>query len=254
VLQLFFSRSFTPLSALYAVALGGFFGWVAGYAGYGRSKWSRPFARVILSRHWNFIKWMTPTTILEVITGNAPQLIGTRILDDLSIGAFRLAESISNILMLPLNSIMLIAVSDASREKKLGGLAMMNQGSSSRTFALAFIIIGSSAPVFIFSYFLFSNQLGPLFDQFNIVLLCYIVVRLLAATRLGDMVALHVAERPSMLVWPYGVGCVLALALSYPLVVKFGVSGIGVAALASSIGITLTLRCNWTRTSTSAEG
>lgn len=110
-----FRAVFSPQNALYAIAIGGLVGFLVGVFQFGALDWSNRFSAAAWPRHKNFIKWMTPSIIVETVQSNGPMLVGLAVFGDAALGLIRTVQSLANALDVPFNGLAQVLPTLASR-------------------------------------------------------------------------------------------------------------------------------------------
>lgn len=107
--------------ALALLAAGSIAGTLVGLGRYGGLRRNRRFEHLMWHRHWRFGRWMLPASMLEAIQGTGPLIIVNALLGDAALGLVRAVQQVANILNLPINTLVQILPSMASRSFFAGG-------------------------------------------------------------------------------------------------------------------------------------
>jgi O-antigen/teichoic acid export membrane protein len=206
-------------SFVYTLAVAGAIGMLAGAISFGRIERSTGLNNVVWPRHRRFIRWMTPTVLLESIQSTGLVLIAAPLLGEAAVGVLRTIESLSNLVALPLNAAAGVAPVLGSRAQVVGGDKKMWRSLLSLTYWTLVLMLSASALLVLVADFLFIHVLPTPPQDAHQLLLTFLTATLVATARMPLIVALQVHDRPGLV---FGIACISSLS--------------GLAVLAFTIG------------------
>ncbi|MCP4184060.1 MAG: hypothetical protein GY761_12200 [Hyphomicrobiales bacterium] len=222
---------FSAQIGLWAIAIGSGGGAVFGYGHYGWLRWSQRLSDTVWPRHWNFIKWMTPSYILDAIQHNAPLFIAGAFLGEVGLGTIRAMQQLANVLNLPLNALQQVAPSLAATAYKKSGNVGMNKFLVWATI-LSTVFLGLMATfTFTFSNLIVEKLFHVSVDTGVPVLIFYFAVNQLILLRLPLMIRMQSIETPAKITLSSLFGALTAVLFGYLLVDTLGLISAPVAAI-----------------------
>lgn len=202
---------FSIQSALYALSLAAIIGAAIGALHNFRPRLRTLLTRAVWPRHWNFIKWMTPSLVLEMVQANAPLFILGAVLGDAALGLVRAMQSLANILNLPINAMAQIAPSmAASIYTRSGFPALQNLLTRMAVFGGGIVIIASIIAI-AYSPIIIERGFAVDLSSALTVFIWYCAVNLLLILRLPLQVYFQVLERPRILLLADAVGAMVSI-------------------------------------------
>ena len=212
----------SPIFALWSLTAGSIVAGLVGIYRFGDVTWSRRLWKMTWLRHWNFIKWMTPTMALQSLQGQAPMFIGAAFLGESTLGLVRAIQQVANVLNLPFNALMQIAPSmgaTALREAGTQGLKSFLR----RMTLLSLSVVGAGSLLVLALYKpILVGLLGITETGAFGVLLTYMLVNILFLMRLPLIIFTQVKERPAINTAANIVGTSFALIVAPFMIVSFG--------------------------------
>lgn len=222
-IALIWKESFCATSALYTLAVSSFAGLFLGLLRYGPIQWSMRFSRAVWPRHWNFIKWMSPSVLLETIQSNVPTFVCAAVLGDGAVGLLRSMQSLANIINLPFNALQQVAPSMAAASfAQNGARGLFNVLKSTTTWGLGVVLILTVLALLLSQQIIEVGFKLELADGLPIFL-AFCAVNVMQVIRLPLAVYCQTLERPKISTFSELLGLSTAL-----LVVAFLVSTLGV--------------------------
>lgn len=204
----------SPTFALWSLTAGSIVAGLVGMLRYGKISWNRRLWRTTWPRHWNFIKWMTPTMALQSVQGQAPMFIGAALLGESTLGLVRAIQQVANVLNLPFNALTQIVPSMGATAMKEAGL----QGLKKLLRRMTLLSVGAVGAGSLLVLALYKPVLVGLLGITEAgafgVLLAYIVLNIFMLLRLPLTVAVDVKERPIFNTLANLAGTVFALAFA----------------------------------------
>lgn len=228
---------FSSQSALYILAIAAIIAALFGALTYGSINWCVRFNRAIFPRHWNFIKWMTPSVALEVLQGPGIMLIAGGLFGEAILGGVRAMQSLANTINLPMNALQQIAPSLAAREYKKSIQKL-------RRFLTRLALISLSI-VFTITLLVAINANLLINELFNLpgedyfwLLMLFCLLNIILAIRFPLQTYLQTLEKPGYILAASFLGAIVSISALFMLV-QFGETAVplsrNIAYLASLI-------------------
>jgi O-antigen/teichoic acid export membrane protein len=219
----------TAGAALYSLGAGGLAATVLGMARYGDTRWVRRLSAAIWPRHLNFIRWLTPSVMLDTILGSAPLFIAQSLLGETALGLARAMQSLANVLNLPLNAVLQVAPSMATAELVRGGQRALRRFLLRMTAWNVGALLLISATVVAFSQFAFGTVFHLDAAAARPIVLLYCLVNVVVILRLPLIIGFQAVERPHVMAMANALGCAASIALSPFAIRAAGAAGIPIA-------------------------
>lgn len=213
---------FDAQAALYAMAAAGVAAMVFGAAIYGRMAWHRGMTRAMWPKHWNFVKWMTPSVALETVQTTLPQFVATVMLGEAALGLIRAIQQFTNILNLPMNALLQLLPSIAAARLKERGYDALTRLLRKTGHATALMSGSLAAAVMIGSPALAIAMGIPDTYRFTVLLALYLALNFVMALRFPAMVLVSTVEDPNANFVSSLAGVIMSVLLSYPLIATIG--------------------------------
>ena len=212
----------SPTFALWSMTAGSIVAGLVGMLRYGEASWSRRLWKTAWPRHWNFIKWMTPTMALDSVQGQAPMFIGAAILGESALGLVRAIQQVANVLNLPFNALTQIAPSMGATAMKEAGIQGLKKLLLRMTlFSVSVVGAGSLLVLMLYKKILV-DLLGITEPGAFGVLLAYMLLNIFMLLRLALIIFTQVKERPAINTAANIVGTSFALIVAPFMIVSFG--------------------------------
>lgn len=234
---------FSAESALYVLVAGGFSGLLVGGLHYGSTGWSKRLSRAVWPRHWNYIKWMTPSVVTDTIQ-ITPFFIGSVVLGESAVGLARTMQQLANILNLPFNALQQVAPSMAASVYAKCGIDELRKFLTRMTVWSVVTIVGALTVVIVLSDIILGNLLHLNKTAALPIFLIYCLYNILATLRLPLLVGFQTIELPSVAAISSLFSATATVALAFPIISFFGLIGIPVTnVLSTAVAIFTLVNC-----------
>lgn len=221
-LAIWWAEGMSAASALYALAAGALAGAVLGALFCGRVAWSNRLSRIVWLRHWNFIKWLTPSVIFEAVQSNGVMLIAAAIMSESAFGAVRAMQNLSNTINLPVNALQNVAPSLSSRVFTRGGYPALRSVLAKITIASLVLVVALGASIIALSGYVIPLVFKVEAADSFALLIAFCILNVLITIRFPFMVTLQVLEIPRALTFGNSVSAIAGILLVAPCIQYFG--------------------------------
>lgn len=222
-----------------SIALSYIIGWIltaAHLREYLSAKLQRREIKIFSRWHRPYSTWGTGQVTLENIAGNAPLLIGVSFAGLDGAGLIRIAQSISNVLNIPVTGVQQIALAKSSLLAKSHGYEAAESYYESTSKSLAALLLTLSMALVPFASYIIGMKYGQLVgQQMLIISSCYCLIAVIAAYRIKYGIKLNLLRRIGTLASAMAFGAVSSVVLSALLPPIWGAMGIAAASVLTSI-------------------
>ena len=203
--------------------------------------WSLTVFRSVVSRHFRFACWMVGTAAFAWIQGAVPFLAAGAVLGPVAVGALRAAQNLVGVIHILFLGLENAAPAAAARAFSTGGVVALRQylgrvGLVGGLATLAFALVLVLAPNFWMALAFGSN-----YTQYAYLLLWFAPLYLLMYVSITLRIAFRTLEVPRPMFVAHVAGSAVMLAIAYPLLLRFGLSGLMLSWIAGHAALQLWL-------------
>ncbi len=223
------------LSAIYTLTISSGLATLLGAAIYGRCKWRKLLNGLMWRRHFNFIVWMMPTTVLDSVQSAAPLFIAVAVLGEGTLGLVRATQQLTNVLNLPLNAIQQVLPSMAARQFKAKGFAASRMLIRKCGWGIAGLSVLLGIGLLLVSPLVAVLIKVPWTTNFAMLLGLFMLLNFALSIRLPPMIMVATVEDPSANFFAFLVGLVFSFAASLPLIRMFNELAVPIVLIADAV-------------------